>query len=117
MRYVSYEEPFKNKIFTEKQMREVYRDMVNKKEYPDFDCWISDMLKSGVFETEGEWEKLKELKPCKWCGGKGKQISMPHDKDILVAIECMDCHIGTGFRKNKKEVLQLWNNKRRKVGK
>lgn len=48
--YITYEEPFKNKIFTEKQMREVYRDMVNKKEYPDFECWISDMLKSGVFE-------------------------------------------------------------------
>ena len=21
------------------------------KEYPDFDCWFTDMLKSGVFET------------------------------------------------------------------
>ena len=48
--YITYEEPLKGKCFTEKQMHEVYRHMVDKAEYPDFECWFTDMLKSGVFE-------------------------------------------------------------------
>ena len=48
--YVTYEEPLKGKCFTEKQMHEVYRDLADKAEYPDFECWFTDMLKSGVFE-------------------------------------------------------------------
>lgn len=39
-----------DKMFTEKQIKEVYRDMAYKKEYPDFDIWLIDMLKSGTFE-------------------------------------------------------------------
>lgn len=50
MKYVTYEEPLKGKIFTEKQMHEVYRDLADKAEYPDFECWKSDMLRSGVFK-------------------------------------------------------------------
>ena len=48
--YITYEEPFKGKTFTEKQMHEVYRDLADKTEYPDFECWKTDMLKSGIFE-------------------------------------------------------------------
>lgn len=48
--YITYEEPLKGKCFTEKQMHEVYRDLADKTEYPTFDIWFSDMLKSGVFE-------------------------------------------------------------------
>jgi hypothetical protein len=48
--YITYEEPLKCKTFTEKQMHEVYRNMVDKTEYPDFECWKTDMLMSGVFE-------------------------------------------------------------------
>ena len=48
--YVTYEEPLKGKCFTEKQMQEVYKDLADKAEYPDFECWFTDMLKSGVFE-------------------------------------------------------------------
>lgn len=48
--YTTYETPLENKCFTEKQMHEVYRDMADKTEYPTFDIWFSDMLKSGVFE-------------------------------------------------------------------
>lgn len=36
--YITYEEPLKCKTFTEKQMHEVYRNMVDKTEYPDFEC-------------------------------------------------------------------------------
>ena len=50
MKYITYEEPLKGKCFTKKQMHEVYRDLVDKAEYPDFECWKMDMLKSGVFE-------------------------------------------------------------------
>ena len=49
-RYTTYEEPLKGRAFTEKQMYEVYRDLADKKEYPDFACWLADMVKSGVFE-------------------------------------------------------------------
>lgn len=48
--YVTYEEPLQGYTFTKKQMHEVYRDMADKLEYPAFDIWFSDMLKSGVFE-------------------------------------------------------------------
>ena len=48
--YITYEEPFNGRCFTEKQMHEVYRDMANKTEYPSFDIWFTDMIKSGVFE-------------------------------------------------------------------
>lgn len=47
--YISYEEPFNGKAFTSNQMREVYRDMADKKEYQDFETWLHDMVKSDVF--------------------------------------------------------------------
>ena len=48
--YITYEAPLENRCFTEKQMKEVYRDLVDKNEYPTFDIWFLDMLKSGIFE-------------------------------------------------------------------
>ena len=48
--FITYEEPLKNRTFTIEQIQEVYRDLADKKEYPDFECWLADMLKSGVFE-------------------------------------------------------------------
>lgn len=48
-KYITYEEPLQGRIFTEKQMYEVYRDMADKVEYPSFDIWLADMLKSGIF--------------------------------------------------------------------
>lgn len=48
-KYITYEEPLQGRIFTEKQMYEVYRDMADKAEYPSFDIWLADMLKSGIF--------------------------------------------------------------------
>lgn len=48
--YITYEAPLENRCFTESQMKEVYRDLADKNEYPTFDIWFSDMLKSGVFE-------------------------------------------------------------------
>ena len=48
--YITYEEPLKGKCFTEKQMQEVYKDLADKTEYPDFECWFTDMLKSRIKE-------------------------------------------------------------------
>lgn len=47
--YISYEEPFNGRSFTSSQMREVYRDLVDKTEYQDFESWLYDMIKSGIF--------------------------------------------------------------------
>ena len=49
-KYITYEEPFEGRMFTEEQMHEVYRDLADKTEYPDYKCWKADMLKSGVFQ-------------------------------------------------------------------
>lgn len=48
--YKTYETPFENRYFSESQMKEVYRDLADKTEYPSFDIWLLDMLKSGIFE-------------------------------------------------------------------
>ena len=48
--YKTYEEPLQGRVFNEKQMKEVYKDLANKNEYTTFEDWLHDMLKSGVFE-------------------------------------------------------------------
>ena len=50
-RYITYEAPFEGRTFTEKQMQEVYRDFADKEEYPTFDIWLIDMVRSAVFEV------------------------------------------------------------------
>lgn len=47
--FITYEEPYKNRVFTKKELQKVYSAEVDKSEYPEFDVWIYDMLKSGVF--------------------------------------------------------------------
>lgn len=37
-----------DKTFSENQLKEVYRDIIDKTEYHDFREWFSDMLKSGL---------------------------------------------------------------------
>lgn len=37
-----------DKTFSENQLKEVYRDIIDKTEYHDFHEWFSDMLKSGL---------------------------------------------------------------------
>lgn len=58
-KYMSYEAPYKGEEFDEVQMREVYRDMADKEEYPTFDIWFEDMLKMGIFtEIKGDDEYI-----------------------------------------------------------
>lgn len=52
--YITYEEPLKGRTFTKEQIKEVYRDLADKEEYADFEIWMHDMLKSGVFEEVKE---------------------------------------------------------------
>ena len=47
--FITYEEPYKNRVFTKKELQQVYSAEVDKSEYPEFDVWIYEMLKSGVF--------------------------------------------------------------------
>lgn len=35
-----------DKTFSENQLKEIYRDIIDKTEYHDFHEWFSDMLKS-----------------------------------------------------------------------
>ena len=37
-----------DKTFSENQLKEVYRDIVDKEEYHDFQEWFFDMLRSGL---------------------------------------------------------------------
>lgn len=53
-RFRTYEEPFVGRVFTASQMHEVYRDLINKAEYPDFSIWFMDMLKTHIFEEVKE---------------------------------------------------------------
>lgn len=56
-KYITYEDPLQGRIFTEKQMHEIYRDLTDKTEYPDFEGWFTDMLRSGVFEEVQAWKR------------------------------------------------------------
>lgn len=49
--YISYEEPSNGRSFTSNQMHKVYRDSVDKEEFQDFESWLYDMIKSGVFHV------------------------------------------------------------------
>lgn len=60
-RYTTYEEPLTNRVFNERQMYEVYRDLADKNEYQSFGIWLSDMLRSGVFEEIDSKEYLEKL--------------------------------------------------------
>lgn len=49
-KYITYEEPYANQVFTNEEMKNIYTQVVDKTEYSNFELWFSDMLKSGVFE-------------------------------------------------------------------
>ena len=55
--YVTYEEtPFNAQgerlVLDENGMKKLYEEAVDKEEYPFFDFWLWDMLRSGVFEED-----------------------------------------------------------------
>lgn len=48
-----------DRSFTENQLKEVYRDIIDKTEYHDFHEWFSDMLKSGLILHKEERKTTK----------------------------------------------------------
>ena len=48
--YITYEEPFTGRSFSEHQMQNIYCLMIDKEEYPTYEGWIYDMLRSCVYE-------------------------------------------------------------------
>ena len=50
-----------DKTFTEDQLKEVYRDIVDKEEYHDFQEWFFDMLRSGLILYIKEEAKVPKL--------------------------------------------------------
>lgn len=46
--YVTYEEEFEGE-YTEGELLELYAKLIDKQEYPEYSCWITDMIRSGVF--------------------------------------------------------------------
>ena len=48
--YITYEQLFAGRSFTEHQMHNIYYLMIDKTEYPTVDGWIWDMLRSGVYK-------------------------------------------------------------------
>ena len=51
--YISYEEGIKDR-YTLENMKSIYKKEADKTEYPTFDIWLADMIKSGVFEVREE---------------------------------------------------------------
>ena len=49
--YSTYEDSITGK-YTEKEMKNLYEKEVDKKEYPTFEGWVWDMLRSGVFDKK-----------------------------------------------------------------
>lgn len=50
-KYITYEEPFSGKKFSENEMMKLYNsEIVDKKEYEDYSDWMCDMLRSHIFE-------------------------------------------------------------------
>lgn len=48
-KYIALIAPIKGRMFTEKQLYEVYRDLADKTKYNNYRSWLIDMLRSGSF--------------------------------------------------------------------
>lgn len=48
MRYRT-NEFLKEAIYTDKEMKELYDRAIDKHEYSEYDIWLIDMLRSGIF--------------------------------------------------------------------
>lgn len=83
------------------QMQKVYKEEIDKDEFPDFLSWLYDMERSGVYTCHDMTDKMKkpfivapdELGNCPVCGG-GSYRSDYHWGDNLYIddLTCDDCH-------------------------
>lgn len=51
-KYACYESGFE-RFYTNSEMNNLYNLIIHKAEYPYFEDWLYDMLKSGIFIKEG----------------------------------------------------------------
>mgnify|MGYP000786003751 FL=1 len=72
--FVTYEHPYKGKVFSFSEMRWLYIEQVDKNEYSEFSIWVTDMLKSGVFQ-----EMPNTHHRCKYCSS----ITEGSNEDLL----------------------------------
>ena len=51
MKYICYEEGLEGS-YSENEVKTIYKNFINKTEYQNFDGWLFDMLKCGIFTKE-----------------------------------------------------------------
>ncbi len=105
-----------DRTFTEGQFYEVYRDAVDKEEYPDFDSWLYDMKKSGrVVETTIEMTKelhlLDAIEDIRQ-RAKERPADYPLDYSIRLITAMVACDMGYADRAEWTELLKQCENSR-----
>lgn len=99
-----------NRTFTESQLREVYRDIVDKTEYRDFQEWLYDMKKSClIIEANVEMtEELSLLDSIEEIRQKAKErpAEYPIDYTIRLITAMVASHMGYTDRTQWTELLK-----------
>lgn len=105
-----------DRTFTEEQFYEVYRDVVDKEEYPDFQCWLYDMKKCGlVIESKVEITKdLQLLDAIEDIRQKANEhpANYPLDYTIRLITAMVACNMGYTDRTEWTEILKQCENSR-----
>ena len=99
-----------NRTFTENQLKEVYRDIVDKTEYRDFQEWFYDMKKSClIIEANVEMtEELSLLDSIEEIRQKAKErpAEYPIDYTIRLITAMVAFHMGYTDRTQWTELLK-----------
>lgn len=99
-----------NRTFTENQLKEVYRDIVDKTEYKDFQEWFYDMKKSClIIEANVEMtEELSLLDSIEEIRQKAKErpAEYPIDYTIRLITAMVASHMGYTDRTQWTELLK-----------
>lgn len=99
-----------NRTFTENQLKEVYRDIVDKTEYRDFQEWFYDMKKSClIIEANVEMtEELSLLDSIEEIRQKAKErpSEYPIDYTIRLITAMVASHMGYTDRTQWTELLK-----------
>ena len=99
-----------NRTFTEDQLKEVYRDIIDKTEYKDFQEWFYDMKKSClIIEANVEMtEELSLLDSIEEIRQKAKErpAEYPIDYTIRLITAMVASHMGYTDRTQWTELLK-----------
>ncbi|MBS5129890.1 MAG: hypothetical protein KHZ01_05320 [Lachnospiraceae bacterium] len=99
-----------NRTFTENQLKEVYRDIVDKTEYRDFQEWFYDMKKSCLIieanvEMTEELSLLDSIEEIRQ-KAKGRPAEYPIDYTIRLITAMVASHMGYTDRTQWTELLK-----------